>query len=568
MAAILKGMAALGKRLKDRLATVRIGEEQMYLALALVIGALVGLVVVAFILLTEQIGSRMYPPEGAVWRRLVIPVTGALVTGYLLVRYFPDARGSGIPQTKVAMLLQGGYISLRTVIGRFACSSTALASGIALGREGPSVQIGGGIASGIGRHIGLGRSRVRALIPVGSAAAVSAAFNTPISGVLFALEEVVGDLHAPVLGSAVIASGAAWVVLHSLLGSEPLFHVPEYQLRHPAEFLIYAVLGIAGGLCSAAFVKLTLVMRARFLQLPVSTRWAQPAVGGIVVGVLALWAPQVLGVGYDYVGQVLGGEITIRFVALLLFLKLLATAACYASGNSGGIFGPSLFLGAMVGATIGGVAHVVFPAITANPGAYALVGMGAVFAGIVRVPLTSVFMIFELTRDYAIVVPLMIANMVSFVISRKLQHTPIYEALALQDGIHLPRPARERSESGVKVSEVMRAGVPVLSLDTPIANIPSSAPGFVILSEDGHAAAFVIAELDRLQKTATASSLVQGGHAYSHVHPDQTLEDALDRLEETETSAIAVLDRSDARHVLGLATLADVRAAFRRRVKS
>jgi chloride channel protein, CIC family len=551
------------KNFAHRLSQTRFDEEQVYLGLSLVIGALVGLVVVAFILLSEQIGSRMYPVQAAQWRRLVIPVAGSLLTGYLLVRYFPAARGSGIPQTKVAMLLEGGYISSRTVIGRFFCSSAALASGIALGREGPSVQIGAGIASVIGRNIGLGRAKVRALIPVGSAAAVSAAFNTPISGVLFALEEVLGDLHAPVLGSAVIASGTAWMVLNVLLGSEPLFHVPAYQLVNPVEFLLYAVLGVAGGLCSVAFVKLTLAMRARFMQLPARTRWIQPAFGGLVVGVLALWSPQVLGVGYDYVGQVLNGEITVGFVVTLLFLKLLATAACYASGNSGGIFGPSLFLGAMLGAGLGGIAHATFPASTANPGAYALVGMGAVFAGIVRVPLTSVFMIFELTRDYAIVVPLMIANMASFVISRRFQHTPIYEALALQDGIHLPRPARDRSESGVTVAQVMTTHVPVLSATATVQDIPRDATAFVVRTGDGGAAAFTAAEVKIAHGNVQLTELLDESADYPHVHADHSLEAALDRLEETESSAIAVLDRADINRVMGVATLDDVRAAFR-----
>lgn len=543
----------------------RLDEEQVYLVLSLVIGALVGLVVVAFILLSEQIGSRMYPIDGAAWRRVLIPVVGSLVTGYLLVRYFPAARGSGIPQTKVAMLLEGGHISARTVIGRFLCSSAALASGIALGREGPSVQIGGGIASVIGRRIGLGRGRIRALIPVGSAAAVSAAFNTPISGVLFALEEVMGDLHAPVLGSAVIASGTAWVVLNSLLGSEPLFHVPEYQLRHPAEFLFYAVLGAAGGLCSVAFVKLTLAMRARFMQLPQSTRWMQPAFGGLVVGVLALWSPQVLGVGYDYVGQVLNGEITVGFVLTLLALKLFATSACYASGNSGGIFGPSLFLGAMLGAGLGGIAHTLFPASTANPGAYALVGMGAVFAGIIRVPLTSVFMIFELTRDYSIVVPLMIANMVSFTVSRRFQHTPIYEALALQDGIHLPRPAREQGESSVSVADVMTPETPVFPGSTRIDELPQVTSAVVVRTDHGTAALTVDELKGVFAPAVTLGELVEAnGGALSHVHPDHSVEEALTRLEDSELTALAVLDRADATLVLGAVTLVDVRRAFRR----
>ena len=286
---------------------------------------------------------------------------------------------------------------MRTVVGRFICSCGALASGIALGREGPSVQIGGGVASILGQRLGLKQARLSSLIPVGAAAAVSAAFNTPIAGVLFSLEEVVGDLHAPVLGSAVLASATAWVTLHLLLGGEPLFHVPQYELVHPIEFLLYALLGVAGGLCSLAFVKLTIHLRAQFLKLPGRTRWAHPVFGGLTVGLLALWSPPVLGVGYDYVGQVLNGDFTLGFVLTLLVLKLVASAACYGSGNAGGIFGPSLFLGAMCGAGVGSVAHQFLPHMTANPGAYALVGMGALFAGIIRAPFTSVFMIFELT---------------------------------------------------------------------------------------------------------------------------------------------------------------------------
>jgi CIC family chloride channel protein len=543
---------------------MRFAEEQVYLFLALLIGALVGLVVVAFILVSEHAGAALFPPGGAAWRRLVIPVAGSLITGFLLTHLFPAARGSGIPQTKIAMLLEGGYISARTVIGRFICSSAALASGIALGREGPSVQIGGGIASVIGRNIGLGRGRVRALIPVGSAAAVSAAFNTPIAGVLFALEEVMGDLHAPVLGSAVIASGTAWVVLTSLLGSEPLFHVPEYQLVHPAEFLLYALLGIAGGLCSVAFVKLTLAIRGRFLMLPSSSRAIQPAAGGLVVGILALWTPEVLGVGYDYVSQVLNGDINVAFVLSLLAMKLLATAACYASGNSGGIFGPSLFLGAMLGAGIGSIAHSLLPQITATPGAYALVGMGAVFAGIVRVPLTSVFMIFELTRDYSIVVPLMIANMVSFVISRRLQRVAVYEALALQDGVHLPRPARDRAGKPGNVSSIMRPDVSIVDALSPIVNLLATDSQYFVVSNDGRSAAFTRAEISQYadNPTTPVNVLLAERSLHPHVHPDHALEDALERLEDAEITALPVLDRSDARLVLGIVTLADVRSAF------
>ena len=213
--------------LLQRVERLRAREDQVFLVLALVIGALTGLVVVAFILVTERLGMRLYPAGGAAWRRVLFPVAGSLSIGYLLYRYFPDARGSGVPQTKAALFAREGFISLRTVLGKFFCTSATLASGIPLGREGPSVQVGGGIASVLGRFLGLSPEKVKALMPVGAAAAIAAAFNTPLAAVLFSLEEIMGDLHAPVLGSVVLASATSWVVLRLLLGNHPLFTVPQ-----------------------------------------------------------------------------------------------------------------------------------------------------------------------------------------------------------------------------------------------------------------------------------------------------------------------------------------------------
>src|ERR1039458_8615940 len=205
--------------LSDRVAELRQSEDQIVLILALVIGALTGLAVVAFILLTERMGMRLYPVGGAPWRRLLFPVVGSLGIGYLLYRYFPDARGSGVPQTKASLYAREGRITLRTVLGKFFCTSATLASGIPLGREGPSVQVGAGIGSVLGRLLGLRSEQVKNLIPVGAAAAIAAAFNTPLAAVLFSLEEIVGDLHAPVIGAVVLASATAWMVLRVFLGT-------------------------------------------------------------------------------------------------------------------------------------------------------------------------------------------------------------------------------------------------------------------------------------------------------------------------------------------------------------
>src|SRR5215471_19322044 len=313
-------------------------EDQVFLALTLLIGALVGLVVVAFILLTERVGQRLYPVGGAAWHRAAFPVAVSLLMGYLLYRFFPNARGSGVPQTKAALYAREGRISMRTVLGKFFCTSVTLASGIPLGREGPSVQVGAGLASVLGRKLGLSPERVKSLIPVGAAAAVAAAFNTPLAAVLFSLEEVVGDLHAPVLGSVVLASATSWIVLRLLLGNSPLFKVPQYELVNAAEFGAYAVLGIASGFVSVAFSQLLLRMRAWFLKLPLRSAWIHPVVGGVLVGVIGWFVPQVLGVGYGFVGDALNGRMTLELMALLVVLKLLAVTTCYASGNAGGIF--------------------------------------------------------------------------------------------------------------------------------------------------------------------------------------------------------------------------------------
>ena len=389
----LRSGTRLRMPLFQRLEILQSREEQVFLVLTLVIGALTGLVVVAFIVLTERVGMRLYPPGAAHWRRILFPVAGSASMGYLLYRYFPNARGSGVPQTKVALYAREGHILLRTVFGKFFCTSATLASGIPLGREGPSVQVGAGIGSVLGRALGLSTEKVKALLPVGAAAAIAAAFNTPLAAVLFALEEVVGDLHAPMIGPVVLASATSWLVLRLLLGNNPLFKVPQYQLLHPVEFGAYAVLGVAGGIVSVAFTKLLLGLRARFLKFSTKTLWFQPVAGGLLVGLLGLFVPQVLGVGYGYVGEALNGRMALNLMLVLVVLKLLAVTTSYASGNAGGIFGPALFIGAMLGGSVGTFAHNLFPSHTATAGAYALVGMGTAFAGIVRAPMTSVVMI-------------------------------------------------------------------------------------------------------------------------------------------------------------------------------
>jgi CIC family chloride channel protein len=555
--------------LSDRIAELRQREGQIFLVLALVIGALTGLAVVAFILLTERMGMRLYPVGGAPWRRLLFPVAGSLGIGYLLYRYFPNARGSGVPQTKAALYAREGRITLRTVLGKFFCTSATLASGIPLGREGPSVQIGAGIGSVLGRLLGLRTEQVKKLIPVGAAAAIAAAFNTPLAAVLFALEEIVGDLNAPVMGAVVLASATAWMVLRVFLGNNPLFKVPQYQLIHPAEFAVYAVLGVTGGVVSAAFTKLLLGMRARFLRFPQKTAWFQPLAGGLLVGLIGWFVPQVMGVGYGYVGEALNGRMAFQLMALLVVLKLFAVTTSYASGNAGGIFGPALFIGAMLGGTVGTVAHHLFPAYTATPGAYALVGMGAVFAGIVRAPMTSVLMIFEMTQDYAVIVPLMIANLVSLFIASRLQHAPIYEALAVQDGIHLPTAKTRQRHGHRQVIRVMQIASQLLPAEITVREALESVRSsevrtWLVTDRRGVVGVINRARLERELAEGADKKLGELTDAlmFPHVHPDQTLDLALERMGANQIEILPVVNRADMHKLEGMVTLRDVLAAY------
>ena len=575
-------VAGLAVRVGELVEDLRRQEDRLALLLSLVIGALVGLVVVAFILLTGRLAAHMYPAGGAGWRRILVPTLGSLVTGLLLYRFFPDARGSGIPQTRAAIFIHEGRISIRTVIGKFACCATSLASGIALGREGPSVQIGAGISSVIARRLGLSAAQVRWLLPVGASAALAAAFNTPIAAVLFSLEEIMGDLHAPILGSVVLSATTSWMVLHLVLGDEPLFHVAGYHLVSPVELLAYVALGIVGGFGSVGFVKLLLWLRERFKALPRNTLWLQPMAGGLTVGVLGYVVPEVLGVGYDHVDRILSGDVILRMVVVLALLKIVATAVCYASGNAGGIFGPSMFIGAMMGGAVGWVAHHVMPAATAGAGAYALVGMGTAFAGIIRTPLTSVIMIFEVTRDYTIIVPLMVSNLIAFYISQRLQREPIYEALARQDGIHLPTGAFGHEVRRLRISTAMRPSPDPL---------PDDMPAHAALARIGHTTldSWPVADADGLVGMLPMSTLVRAVErgntgaslhdllrsidatgtdaavriALVHVHADQPLAQALSRMGESRHMTLPVVSRGDIRQLIGVVSLPDVLRAYR-----
>lgn len=545
---------------------LRLREHQLFLALSIVVGILAGLSAVLFTLAIDRVNHLFFGLEPSSARLFAVPALVSVVTGILLARVFPDVRGSGVPQTEAAFRLRGGHIPGRVPIGKFLTGVLCIGSGHSMGREGPSVQIGAGLASAVGRWLQLPPERAKALVPVGAAGALSAAFNTPVAAVIFALEEIIGDMNAGLLGSTVVASVAAVIVERSILGNAPLFRVPAYHLVHPAELIGYVGLGVVGGVISLAFCKALLGLRALFRRLPSSTSWLQPAIGGVAIGLLLLVSPFIMGVGYEYVDQALNGSMAFKMLVLLCVLKLIATVISYSSGNAGGIFAPSLYIGAMAGGAVGAIVQRVAPFPTAAPGAYALVGMGTLFAGIIRAPMTSVFMIFEITQDYQILVPLMVANLLSFVISRRYQATPLYHALLEQDGIHIPSATLRPSASGLTARDIMSSGPAFVAARESIENVASQ-----INANGGGERPLLVGSPDELLGLLHPAQLSdailsgRGSHPIEtlmdqsivHAHPDHPLEIVLERLVHAG-GLLPVTSRENARHVEGVITLDNV----------
>ena len=539
-------------------------EQQLFLALAVVLGILAGLSAVLFSLAIDRADHALFGFAPSPWRTVLIPVVVSLATGVLLATVFTGVRGSGVPQTKAAFHLEGGLISPRVPLGKFILGVLCIGSGHSLGREGPSVQIGAGLASVVGQWLRLPPERVKELVPVGAAGALAAAFNTPIAAVLFALEEIIGDLNATLLGSTVVASVASVVVARSILGNEPLFHVPVYHLVHPAELLAYAALGIIGGIVSVLFCKALLRLRRGVKRLPRWTVALQPALGGLAIGLTLLWVPEVKGVGYESLDQALNGGLLLKTMVVLCLAKLGATVVSYCSGNAGGIFAPSLFIGAMAGGAVGTLVNQVAPFATAEPGAYALVGMGTLFAGIIRAPMTSVFMIFEITQDYQIIVPLMVANLLSLAISRRFQPMPVYEALLRQDEIHLPS-AVVRDRGGRAARDVMNAQPIFLSGDLSIDTAWRS------VQEDAGRRAHLVGRADHLIGVVTFAQLADAygdgfgsrpvstiaDRAFAHVHPDHQLDVVLERFAECP-GVLPVVSRAHASRTEGVITIDEI----------
>jgi len=426
-------------------------ERQRLLAVTIVAGGLCGLAAVAFHLSIMGLEALFIdranasPGHSWIWWTVISPTLGGLIAGVGLTYFAPAAAGSGIPQVKVAYTLRYGMVTVRETIGKFILCAIQIGSGASLGLEGPTVQICAGVSSMLARLARLGPKNSRRMASVGMAAGIAAAFNAPIAAVTFTLEELIGDLDQTMLSGVIVAAALAGVVEHSVLGSNPVFHVNgNYQLTKASSLIWYALLGLLAAIVSVAFTDSLLGLRAWFRRLKRVPRWVQPAIGGAATGGMAVAALAlfhlngIAGDPYKTLTLALTGKMTVVSMAVFCVLKLAATVCSYSSGGSGGIFAPSLFMGAMLGGAVGYLDVIVFHHPADAIGAFAVVGMGAVFAGIVRAPMTSVLIIFEMTGGYGLVLPLMIANMSAFALARHWRRIPVYEALLAQDDIHLP----------------------------------------------------------------------------------------------------------------------------------
>ena len=464
-------------------------DERLFLVLSIFIGVISGMLVVSFRVAIEWIkiltlGSAPHPGQ---FRLLLAPSLTGLVVATLVLWFFPAARGSGVNQTKAAYYIYNGYISFKTVIGKFITSGLAIGSGHSLGPEDPSLQIGAGVASIIARKLGLSKQKLRVFAPIGAAAGLAAAFNAPISAILFVIEEVIGQWSAAVLGSIVLAAISSVVVARRFWGPEPMFRIPAVTLRDNRELFAYAVLGVIGGLIAFVFSRALGYLRPKLRALPRWTHYCQPAVAGLLVGGIGfIGFPQVMGPGYEVIDQAMHGQFTWQFLLALAVFKLLATTLSFSSGTPGGMFAPSLFIGAMLGAGVGSFEKLFFPHLTGTVGAYALVGMGVLFAGFLRAPLTSVFMVLELSGNYSIILPVILANTIAYLLSRALQPVPIFEVFTHQDGLDLPSLEEQREETPLHIEDALQPlSVPVVHGGDSIATVSA-------LVAEAHASAFLV----------------------------------------------------------------------------
>ncbi len=502
---------------------------------------------------------------------ILIPALGGLVVGPLVYHFAREAKGHGVPEVMEAVALRGGRIRPIVAVIKALASSVCIGTGGSVGREGPIVQIGSALGSTLGQVFRLSDERIRTLVACGAAAGVAATFNAPIAGVLFSLEVILREFSARSFSMVVIASVIASEIGRTFLGNIPAFQTPPYSLVSPWELLLYTLLGLISALVASAFI-FSLYKLEDFFEAWSFPDYLKPAVGGLGVGILGLFAPQVFGVGYETIEMALQGELITTVMLGLLVAKILATSLTLGSGGSGGVFAPSLFMGAVLGGGFGNLVHKWLPTITALPGAYALVGMAAVFAGAARAPITAVLILFEMTQDYRIILPLMLTTVVSTLISGRIRKDSIYISKLVRRGVNISPRRQENLMRSIRVGEAM----------TPLSQIVTVKPdtsfeALTKLFQTTHSHGFaVVDDRDEILGIVSLSDLERGlkrGGATGTVKdictdrlitafPEEPLETVIQRIGLNDVSRVPVVDPGYPGRLLGMIHRADVIRAY------
>ncbi|MFQ5740596.1 MAG: chloride channel protein [Acidobacteriota bacterium] len=499
----------------------------------------------------------------------LIPAAGGLVVGPLIYWFAREAKGHGVPEVMEAVALKGGRIRPVVVLIKTLASATCLGTGGAAGREGPIVQIGSAFGSTVGQSLRMSDDRIRMLVTCGAAGGIAATFNAPVAGVIFALEVILGEFAIRHFSAVVVSSVTASVIAQVFLGNAPAFEVPQYALQNPWELVLYVVLGVLAGVVGVGFIRMLYWTEDLFdaWRFP---EYMKPALGGLGVGLIGVYAPQIFGVGYETIGQVLHGQLLFSTL-VLLFLKMLATSLTLGSGGSGGIFAPSLFMGSMLGSAFGGVASRLLPGLVAPSGAYALVGMAAVFAAAAHAPITAIIILFEMTGDYRIILPLMLSTVISVLLAGRLETESIYTLKLARRGTRLQQGRDIDVMQGVRIAEVMTIDTAPVPASMKIGELvhhfqSHQRHAFPVVDQDHSLFGIVsLQDLTRALAGGETSALSAGDIATRStvtVHPDEPMWVALQKLGPRDFSSLPVVDREDPHKLLGVVRRRDIVRAY------
>jgi len=551
-------------------------ETGMLIGTAVIVGAGTGVIAVIFIWLIDLFTAFFFGDVqtwlGGLGRYAIvlIPALGGLVGGPMITFVAREAKGHGVPEVMQAIALQGGRMRPVVAVVKAVASSICIGSGGSAGREGPIVQIGAVIGSVLGQTFRLSDDRIRNLVACGTAGGIAAVFNAPIAGSIFALEVILGEFTTSYFGSVVVCAVAASVVSRHFLGESPAFSIPTYTMVSPWEVIPYTLLGLLAGIIGWGFVTALYAAEDLFdnWKLP---EYLKPAAGGLLLGLMALYVPETLGTGLKGIERALIGEGTILFLMVMVFAKILGTSLTLGSGNSGGVFAPALFMGAMFGGAFGQVVHFVAPSLTASSGAYALVGMASVFAAAAHAPITAILIVFEMSGDYRLILPLMLGAVLSTLLSERLRRESIYTLKLARRGVRLERGRDIDVMRGVLVGEAMTADVDTVPVDMTLSDLrqaflTSHHHGFPVVDDEGKLFGVVtIQDLDRAARRPNAENLRVRDIATTDVltaTPDEPIWVALRRLGTRDVGRLPVVDRFDRRRLLGAVRRYDIIKAY------